>query len=173
MDMKGDAGPEERFDTITAAEAGEHERSGDVDRAAEIVASMADATPLRSVAAVVVGFVALTIGSWIASRLIVSATGIQPGDPMTNAFLYGNLASRLFVAAVAGVLTSRAAPNRPLIHGVWLAGLVAFLALAGVVGLVAAGTMPDPAWYPVVMLFVGPIGVLAGATIQDSRIRTA
>jgi hypothetical protein len=172
MDADGKAGGDgdARYDTVTAAEAGEAERPGEVDRAAEIVASMADASLLRSVAAVIVGFVVLTLGSVAAGRLIVSATGILPADPITNGFLFSNLGSRLFVAVVAGYLTSRAAPGKPLLHGAALAGMVAFLAAVALMGLRAAGTVEDQGWYPVAMLFVGPIGVLLGAAIGEGRI---
>jgi len=169
MTMSSGTDSEERFDTITAAEAEEPERTADVERAAEIVASMADASLLRSVAAVIVGFVVLTLGSVIAGRLIAGGMEVEPGDPLTRSFLFGNLASRLFVAVTAGYLTSRAAPKRPFLHGAALAGMVSFLALAGVVSLKAAGTMQDPTWYPVAMLFVGPLGVLAGAALFDWR----
>ncbi|MFV1988894.1 MAG: hypothetical protein ACC682_16600, partial [Gemmatimonadota bacterium] len=165
--------PEERFQTVTAAESGEHERPEDVDRAAEIVASMADATLLRSVAAVIVGFVVLTLGSVAAGRLIVGATGIGPQDTVTMGFLLANLASRAFVAVVAGYLTSRAAPKKPLLHGVALAGMVAFLAVVALIGLRAAGTASDPEWYPVAMLFVGPLGVIFGAAIGQRRTSSA
>jgi hypothetical protein len=168
MDADGKAGGDgdARYDTVTAAEAGEAERPGEVDRAAEIVASMADASLLRSVAAVIV----VTLGSVAAGRLIVSATGILPADPITNGFLFSNLGSRLFVAVVAGYLTSRAAPGKPLLHGAALAGMVAFLAAVALMGLRAAGTVEDQGWYPVAMLFVGPIGVLLGAAIGEGRI---
>lgn len=166
-DERGGVNPEERYDTVTAAEAGQPERVEDVDRAAEIVASMGDATLLRSVAAVIVGFIVLTLGSVVAGRTIVAATGIQPGDAITAGFLSANLASRLLVAAVAGFLTSRAAPKKPLLHGAVLAGVVAFLAVAGLIGMQAAGTVEDQGWYPVAMLFVGPLGVLAGAAIGE------
>ncbi|MDH3732363.1 MAG: hypothetical protein OEU54_02470 [Gemmatimonadota bacterium] len=160
---------DERFDTVTAAESGERERTADVDRAAEIVADMADATPLRGVAAVVVGFVVLTFGSVIAGRAIASISGPDVDGVMTSAFLTQNLLARFVIAALAGYLTARAAPMKPLLHGVALAGLVAFMAGAALVGLKAAGTMQDPTWYPVAMLFVGPGGVLVGALFRDRQ----
>lgn len=159
----------DRFDTVTAAEAGEAERPEDVQRAAEIVAGMADATPLRSAASIIVGFVVLTFGSVVAGRVIAGTSGIQPGDAMTASFLAQNLGSRFLVAMLAGYLTARAAPRRPFLHGLGLAGLVAFMALAALFGLRAAGTMGDPTWYPVAMLFVGPTGVVAGAWVRSWR----
>jgi hypothetical protein len=165
-----DESPEERFATVTAAEAGEHGRAEDLERAAEIVAGMGDATLLRSVAAVIVGFVVLTLGSVAAGRLIVGATGIQPDADMTSGFLIGSLVSRAFVAVIAGYLTSRAAPKKPFLHGLALSGMVAFLAAVALIGLRAAGTGGDPQWYPVAMLFVGPLGVILGASIGQRRV---
>ncbi|MDX1396241.1 MAG: inorganic diphosphatase [Gemmatimonadota bacterium] len=162
--------PARRFGTVTAAETGESERPDDLERAADIVASMADATLLRSVAAVILGFVALTIGSVAAGRGIVAATGVEAADAVTTGFLATNLAARLFVAAVAGYLTALAAPRRPLLHGGALAGLVAFLAVTALISLRAAGTGGDQGWYPVAMLFVGPVGVLAGAALCERRL---
>lgn len=155
-----------RYGTVTAAEAGESERASDVDRAARIVADMADATLLRGVAAVVVGFVVLTLGSVLAGRGIVAAVGPGPADPVSASFLAWSLVSRALVAVLAGYLTARAAPRRPFAHGAALAGLVAFMAGAALFGLRAAGAPQDPVWYPVVMLFVGPLGVLAGAGLR-------
>ena len=164
---------DERFDTVTAAEAGEPERPDDVERAAEIVANMADATLLRGVAAVIVGFVVLTFGSVVAGRAIAGMSGPDVDGVMTPAFLAQNLVARLVVATLAGYLTARAAPRRPLAHGLALAGLVAFMAGAALFGLRAAGTMEDPTWYPVAMLFVGPGGVILGALLRDFRASRA
>ena len=163
----GSPGPgDERYGTVTAAEAREREHASDVDRAAQIVADMADATLLRGVAAVVVGFVVLTLGSVLAGRGIVAAVGPDPDGPVTASFLAWSLGSRALVAILAGYLTARAAPRRPFAHGAALAGLVAFMAGAALFGLRAAGAPQDPVWYPVAMLFVGPLGVLAGAALR-------
>lgn len=160
---------DERYGTVTAAETGQRERASDVDRAAEIVADMADATLLRGVAAVVVGFIVLTLGSVLAGRGIVAAVGLGPEDPVTGSYLAWNLASRALVAMLAGYLTARAAPRKHFMHGAALAGLVAFMAAAALFGLRAAGAPQDPDWYPVAMLFVGPLGVLAGAALRVGR----
>ncbi len=147
------------------------EGRGELDEAAEIVARMSDATLLRSVAAIVVGFIVLTLGSVAAGRVIVGALGQEAGAPVGRAFLAWSLGSRLLVALLAGYLTARAAPRRPFAHGAALAGVLAFLALAAVWGLSSAGVVEDPAWYPAAMVFLGPVGVLAGAGLRAHRLR--
>ena len=107
----------------------------------EIVASMADATLLRGVAAVIVGFVVLTFGSVIAGRAIASFSGPDAEGAMTASFLTQNLVSRFVVAALAGYLTAKAAPRKPLLHGLALAGLVAFMAAAALFGALGRRVM--------------------------------
>jgi len=173
---------EERFDTVTAAETGTPENRDDVERAAEIVAGLGDTGPLRSVAAVIVGFVVLTLGSVLASRLIglaaagggttgASAAGGSPAGgsapPALEAGLvWANLASRLLVAVLAGAVTARAAPRRPHVHALALAAFVTLISVASLLGLRAAGQFGDPAWYPLAMLFVGPAGILLGGRLR-------
>lgn len=146
--------------------------SGDAERAADIVAAMGDATLLRSVAAVIVGFVVLTLGSVGASRLVGSVTGVEAGPglqaSLDRSFFGLNLGSRLLVAVLAGYLTARAAPRRPFLHGLALAGLVTFFGLAAIAGLNAAGGAAGPAWYPWAMLVAGPGGILGGAALRRS-----
>lgn len=142
----------------------------DLDEAADIVARMGDATPLRSAAAVIAGFVVLTIGSVIAGRVLVGAMGVEAGVSPSGGFVAWSLVSRFAVAILAGYLTARAAPRAPLAHGMALAGLVIFLALAAMWGFSAAGVVQEPAWYPTAMLFVGPAGVLAGAALRTGPL---
>lgn len=151
----------------------EGRHGGELDEAADIVASMSDATLLRSVAAVIVGFIVLTLGSVAAGRLVVSASGMEAGASPTGEFLTWSLVSRFGVALLAGYLTARAAPRRPMTHAAVLAGLVAFLALAAMWGLSRAGVVQDPAWYPTAMLLVGPGGVLAGGGLRARSIAAA
>ena len=149
------------------------ERRSDLDEAADIVARMGDATLLRGVAAVIVGFIVLTFGSVAAGRIVVGASGLEPGTTPTDGFLAWSLVSRFAVAMLAGYLTARAAPRAPLAHAMALAGLVVFLALAAMWGLSTAGAVQDPAWYPTVMVFVGPGGVLAGAGLRVRSLAAA
>jgi len=141
----------------------------DTERAAEIVAGMGDAGPLRSVAAIVVGFIVLTFGSVIASRILLGVTGPASGASPSNAFLAWSIGSRLLAAVAAGYLTARAAPKAPFLHAGILAAVITFMALAALGGLTAAGAIEDPAWYPTAMVFVGPAGVLAGGWLRAGR----
>ncbi len=147
------------------------EHRPDLEEAAEIVARMGDATLLRSVASVIVGFIVVTLGSVIAGRALVSLFGVVPGEPMAGGFVVASLLSRFAVAALAGLLTARAAPHRPFLHAGILAGLLAFLALVALAGLRAAGAegLEGPPWYPGAMTLVGPAGALLGGWLGTLR----
>ncbi|MCG8468385.1 MAG: hypothetical protein MJB57_09295 [Gemmatimonadetes bacterium] len=142
-------------------------RRPDLDEAVEVWSSMNDTSLLRSVAAVILGFALLTLGSVLAGRLVIGATGIGSGDPVTALFIGASLGSRLLLAVAAGYLTARAAPRAPRLHAGALAGVLAFFSLAAIGGLTAAGGLEDPAWYPTVMLFVGPVGVVIGGALRN------
>ena len=148
------------------------DRTTEADRAADIVAGMGDATWLRGVAAVILGFAVLTLGSVAAGRAVIALTGVGPGESATPLFVAANLGARFLLAAVAGVLTAKAAPRAPLVHAAALAGVLTLFSLAAIAGLRAGGQVGDPAWYPTVMLFVGPGGVLAGGFLLSwGRVR--
>jgi len=143
----------------------------DLDEAVDAWANMGDATPLRSVAAILVGFAVLTFGSVAAGRALIAVTDIGPGDPVTTTFLSWSLGSRLAIAALAGYLTAKTAPKAPLLHGAAFAGALVFISLAALSGQAAAGGMQDRGWFPRVMSLVGPVGVLAGAGLHRMRDR--
>lgn len=140
-----------------------------LDQAMQTWSQMNDATLLRGAAAVLVGFAILTIGSVAIGRSILALTNMSPSDPPTSSFLVMSLSSRLLLAVLAGYLTGKAAPRAPLLHAAALACLLAFFSLAAIGGLTAAGGLQDPSWYPTAMLFIGPVGVLAGGALRIQR----
>ena len=156
--VEGSASPE-------ADREGERYRP-DLDEAVEVWRQMGDASLLRGAAAILVGFIVLTLGSVVAGRAIISATGIGPGDPTTPSFLATNLGARLLLAILAGYLTGKTAPKAPLAHAGVLAGVLAFMSLATIAGLSAADAVQEPSWYPTAILFVGPLGVLIGGALK-------
>lgn len=141
----------------------------DLDEAVETWSSMNDASILRSVAAVILGFVVLTVGSVIGGRLMLSTMGTGPAmDPGTT-FVAVSLAVRLVISVLAGFLTALAAPRAPRLHACVLAAILVFFSLASLAGLSASGDPYGPAWYPIAMLVMGPIGVFAGGVLRARR----
>lgn len=140
----------------------------DTERAAEIVAGMGDATILRSAAAVIAGFVILTLGG-ILQNVALARFGMGPGSPDAARALYLGLAVRGLIAIAAGYLTAKAAPKSPFLHAAVLAGIVGFLSLSAIAGLRAGGGLQDPTWYPTAVLFIGSIGVLVGGAARAGR----
>lgn len=130
---------------------------------------MNDASVLRSVAAVILGFVVLTLGSVLTGRLLLSATGVEPGAAPGGGFIAVSLVLRLVVTILAGFLTALAAPRAPRLHAGVLAAILVFFSLASLWGLSTAGEAYGPAWYPIAMLFVGPAGVLTGGALKRPR----
>ena len=142
----------------------------DLDEAVETWSRMNDASILRSVAAVILGFVALTLGSVLTGRLLLSLFGVEPGvaDP-GGSFIATSLGVRLAVTVLAGFLTALAAPRAPRLHAGVLAAILVFFSLASIAGRREAGDPYGPAWYPIAMLVIGPVGVLLGGALRARR----
>ena len=141
----------------------------DLDEAVETWSSMNDASILRSVAAVILGFVVLTLGSVLTGRLLLSLFGVEPEASPGAAFIFTSLGVRLVVTVLAGLLTAWAAPRAPRLHAGVLAAILVFFSLASLAGLSMSGDPYGPAWYPIVMLVAGPVGVLAGGVLRPRR----
>ena len=141
----------------------------DLEEAVETWSSMNDSTLLRSVAAVILGFVVLTIGSVVAGRVLFATLGVGPGLALSAAHIAASLGSRLGISVLAGFLTALAAPRAPRLHAGVLAAILVFFSLASLWGLSTAGEPYGPTWYPVAMLVMGPIGVLAGGVLRARR----
>lgn len=141
----------------------------DLDEAVETWSRMNDASILRSVAAVILGFVALTLGSVLAGRLLLSLFGVEPGTDPGREFIFTSLGVRLAVTILAGFLAALAAPRAPRLHAGVLAAILVFFSLASLAGLSASGDPYGPAWYPVAMLVLGPAGVLIGGALRAGR----
>ena len=141
----------------------------DLDEAVETWSRMNDASLLRSVAAVILGFVVLTLGSVLTGRLLLSLFGVEPGMEPEVAFIFTSLGVRLAVTILAGFLAAWAAPRAPRLHAGVLAAILVFFSLASLAGLSASGDPYGPAWYPIAMLVIGPVGVLMGGSLRTRR----
>ena len=141
----------------------------DLDEAVETWSRMNDASILRSVAAVILGFVALTLGSVLTGRLLLSLFGVEPDTAPGGTFIFTSLGVRLAVTVLAGFLAALAAPRAPRLHAVVLAAILVFFSLASLAGLSASGDPYGPPWYPIAMLVMGPAGVLIGGSLRSRR----
>lgn len=123
---------------------------------------------LRSVAAVAAGFALLAIGVMVATRIAVGVMLPSADAGPTPAYLAVNLAYSAGLAVAAGYVTAKAAPSAPRAHAQVLAGVLLLLGVAAVVGTAAAGASPSgqPAWYPYVMLVLGPAGAILGGSLR-------
>ena len=123
---------------------------------------------LRSIAAVAVGFALLAIGVMVATNVAVGLMLPSPEAGPTPAYLVVNLAYSAAFAVAAGYVTAKAAPHAPRIHAFVLAGVLLLLGLAAVVGTAAAGAAQgdQPAWYPYVVMVLGPAGAILGGSLR-------
>ena len=141
----------------------------DLDEAVETWSRMNDASILRSVAAVILGFVALTLGSVLTGRLLLSLFAVEWGTAPDIAFIFTSLGVRLVITILAGFLTALAAPRAPRLHAGVLAAILVFFSLTSLAGLTVSGDPYGPAWYPIAMVVIGPVGVLIGGSLRARR----
>jgi hypothetical protein len=118
---------------------------------------------LRSIAAVVAGFLALVVLILASTPILVRLLLPEPGQRPTAAYLIANLLTGFAFAAVGGWVAARLAPRAPVVH----AGAMAAIVLGvGVVTAAQGGAARSgqPTWYAWTLPFVGAAGVLLGGT---------
>jgi hypothetical protein len=119
---------------------------------------------LRSVGAVLAGFLAIVIIS-IATDIVMHATGVFPpeGQPMSDALWSLATAYRIIYGVAGSYVAARLAPDRPMLHALAL-GVIGFaLSIVGAVATWNAGPGFGPHWYPLALVAVAiPCAWLGG-----------
>jgi hypothetical protein len=117
---------------------------------------------LRSVLAVVAGYVVTAVIVMAGTFAAMAAFGLTMTSVPTPPYLAANLAVSFLAAVAGGWVCARIAPARALAHGALLAAL--FLAMSLLpTGAAANG---QPGWYVPVIAAIGVTGVISGALLQ-------
>lgn len=122
---------------------------------------------LRSVGAVVAGFLTIGVLSTAADQLF-HATGVFPpnGQPMYDDGLFAlALGYRALFGILAGFVTARLAPSHPLGHALALGVVGVVLSTIGAVAMWDMG----PGWYPVAVIMICLPTAWLGASLQIRR----
>jgi len=125
----------------------------------------------RSVAAVLIGFVAVAVVS-ILVDIVLHAAGVYPpwGEPIGHGLSLLATAYRVVITIGGGYLTARLAPSRPLAHAVAL-GVIGIV-VASIGAAVTLNVQPPlgPQWYPLALVatalpctWIGGKGAVRGA----------
>lgn len=119
---------------------------------------------LKSVGAVIVGFMAIVVLVLTTTPLFVRLLLKNPSRPPTAPYLTVNLLMGFVFAVVGGWIAAHLAPAGPLWHAIALAAgvLVLGVATAAQGGAVRAG---QPQWYAWTLPFIGATGALLGGLI--------
>jgi uncharacterized membrane protein YfcA len=118
---------------------------------------------IRSVLAVVAGYLATAVIVMAGTFAAMAAFGLSMTSAPTPPYLAANLVVSFIGAVVGGWVCTRIAPNRQWAHAVALVFLFFLISLLPVGG----ATNGQPAWYTLALAFIGTVGVMSGAWIQQ------
>lgn len=120
---------------------------------------------IRSILAVVAGFVVVVAGVMVASWGVAWVLGVEEGAPST-AYLVLNVTGSALSAVAGGFTAAVIAGRRGFIHALALALILVVL------GVVEGGAdyLGRPSWYPVAIGILGPLGALLGGLIARARV---
>ncbi len=130
---------------------------------------------LRSILAVVAGYIVIAAVTMLTTVLAALAAGVpleMPGPdspPPPAAYLAGNIAGSALAAVLGGVAAARIALRHRRGHAFALAALVFVLGVT--YALTSAG--PAPAWYFWLLPVLGALGVSLGGVIATRRLRVS
>ncbi len=117
---------------------------------------------LRSILAILAGFVTMAIVVMVLTLIAVSAMHLKSGHP-TPGYLAVNIFYSFAAAALGGYVTARLAPSSPFKHAYILA---AIMLVAGAASYMQyRGTQPF--WYQVTITFLAPAAALIGARLTQ------
>ena len=122
---------------------------------------------LRSIGAIVAGFLAIVVLSTL-TDLLLHATGVYPPwfQRMPDRLFLLATAYRCVYAVLGGYITARLAPARPIMHALIL-GAIGVVGNAA--GAVATWNQPElgPRWYPIVLIATSVPFVWLGARLRS------
>ena len=114
---------------------------------------------LRSVAAVILGYVLFAVSAALLFQLL----GANPHAPQSMAFMTGTIVYGIAFAFLGGVIAARAAPGRPTLH----AGAVSMLIAAGAIASLLASPSSDATWSQwTALLLMAPAASLAPILVR-------
>jgi len=117
--------------------------------------------PLRSVGAILLGFVTTAVLSTAADQILHTA-GIYPpwGEPMSDGLYVVALAYRLVFAVLGCYIAARLAPARPMLHAMILGAIGLVLSILGAAAMWHMGSH----WYPIALVLTAlPCAWIGGA----------
>jgi hypothetical protein len=116
---------------------------------------------IRSISAIVAGYVVFGASS----ALLFATSGHDPHLMPGAGFLVGSIVYGAGFSMLAGYLSARLAPTRPLAHAAALAALVGVIALASMVVEWHAGSI----WSELVVIFFLAPSALLGGYLRTTR----
>jgi hypothetical protein len=127
----------------------------------------------RSALAVLAGFAAATVGVLVASALVVRVMfgGFGPDVIPTPGYLGVNLGYSLLFAVCGGYVAATVARRRPVAHAAGVGVIMLILGVASIVLVGTSGMGEQPAWYPYILLVLGPAGALLGGVVKGRASR--
>jgi hypothetical protein len=127
---------------------------------------------LRSVFAVILGYLAAVLlvvaGLGLAGMLFLPPPGRPYGPGVSPAYLIANVLVSIAAAVVGGLTAGIVARRSPILHA---SALAAIMFIVGIASMVASGGAApgQPAWYPLAIAVIGPVGALVGGWLQQRR----
>ena len=123
----------------------------------------------KSIAAVILGFisiVALSVGTDLLMRRfgLLAVNGVMMSSKQfLLAFSY-----RVLISIFGCYLAARLAPNRPMLHALWL-GIIGLVFSS--LGVAASYARPDlgPHWYPIALLLITLPCAYAGGKLGEAK----
>ncbi len=127
---------------------------------------------LRSIAAILAGFVATVVLSLGTDQLLHSLEVYPPwGEPMSNALLLLATAYRSVYAVAGSYIAARLAPSRPMRHALVLGAVGLVVSTAGTVATWNAGPAFEPKWYPLSLIAIAMPCAWAGGMLRSWQLR--
>lgn len=123
--------------------------------------------PGRTILAVLVGYLTLIVLEVIGGIMLAS---VLRGQMYGSALIGGEIVV-LVSGAIAGAVTARLAPSRPLSHATALA--LAIVSATSVATAITAHPQHAlyPSWYPYAAALLGGVGAFSGGALVSSRAR--
>jgi surface polysaccharide O-acyltransferase-like enzyme len=127
---------------------------------------------LRSIGAVLAGFLAVTIFH-IGTNAVMRATGVFPprGQPMSDALFLLDTAYRTVFTVAGSYITARLASDRPMRHALALGVVGLAVSIVGAVLTWDAWPGSGPHWYPLALIATALPCAWVGGRLREMQLR--